>query len=61
MYNNMLSCLQVNVENNTTRSEDQLIKNESAGCPDPNNIQENQNNLTIKGAVRISVHGDHYW
>lgn len=54
----------MNAGKNTIRPKDPvpsregLIENESGGCPDPSNIKTN---LTLKGAKRISVHGDHYW
>lgn len=53
----------MNAEKNTMRSKDPvqsregLIENESGGCPDLSNIKRK---LTLKGAKRMSVHGDHY-
>lgn len=54
----------MNAEKNAMRSKDPvqskegLIENESGRRPDPSNIKRKP---TLKGAKRISVHGDHYW
>lgn len=54
---------QVNDEKNTVKYEDPsgegLNKYVSVRCPDQSNMKKIKKTVNI--AMRISVHGDHYW